>query len=214
MVLPFAEQLAAVRAEMVTRPASLVRHVERVTAEAFDLGSRWDLDPARIELAAWGHDLFRSFAPADQLRLARECGVPVAPEDEASPLVLHGPIAAAVLRERFGVADGDVLAAVRDHTLGMEQMPLLAKVILLADKVETRKRARDPIVREIRRLARRDLDAALLCWADWKWVEERTHGWASHPLHWNARVAWVREHHIDAALPGRVPEAVFDSAGA
>lgn len=214
MARSLAGQLAAVRAEMATRPAGLVRHVERVSAEALDLGSRWDLDPARIELAAWGHDLFRSFAPADQLRLARECGLPVAAEDEASPLVLHGPIAAAVLRERFAVADGDVLAAVRDHTLGMDQMPLLAKVILLADKVESRKRERDPIMREVRRLARRDLDAALLCWADWKWVEERTNGWASHPVHWAARVAWVREHHIDAALPGRVPEAVFDEAGA
>lgn len=203
-------QLVAVRAEMQTRPSGLIRHVERVAAEALDLAARWDLDPARVELAAWGHDLFRSFAPAGQLRMARECGLPILPEDEANPILLHGPVAAAVLHDKFSVTDEDALAAVRDHTLGLGQMPLIAKVILLADKVEQRKRERDPAMREIRRLARRDLDAALLCWADWKWVEERTHGWASHPAHWQARTDWVREHHIDAALPGRVPDSEFE----
>ncbi len=205
-------QLALVRAEMESRPPGLVHHVERVAAEALDLAAHWDLDPARVELAAWGHDLFRSFAPADQLRMARECGLALTPADEASPLVLHGPIAAAVLRARFAVTDDDVLAAVRDHTLGLGQMPLIAVVILLADKFERRKRERDPVMREIRRLARRDLNAALLCWADWKWVQERTHGWSSHPVHWQARTAWVRDHHFEAGLPGRVREEEFETA--
>jgi HD superfamily phosphohydrolase YqeK len=82
-------------------------------------------------------------------------------------------------------------------------MPLLARIILVADKVEARKRRRAPVMKEVRRLARRDLDTALLCWADWKWVEERTHGWLSHPTHWAARSEWVRDHHEEAALPPR-----------
>jgi HD superfamily phosphohydrolase YqeK len=85
-------------------------------------------------------------------------------------------------------------------------MSLIAKVILIADKVEARKRKRTPVMAEIRKLARRDLDAALLCWADWKWLEERTNQWNSHPTHWRARQQWVREHHIDAALPARSAE--------
>ena len=197
-------QLAVVRAEMQTRPRSLVLHVERVASEALDLARRWELDSDRVELAAWGHDLFRSFPEAQQLQMARDAGIAVVAADIASPMVLHGPVAAAVLHERFGVDDEDVLCAVRDHTLGLAQMPLIARVILLADKVEAHKRRRDPIMSDIRRLARRDLDAALLCWADWKWVEERTHGWQSHPGHWAARTMWVHEHHVDAGLPARV----------
>ena len=119
-------------------------------------------------------------------------GAEIAPEDEREPVLLHGPIAAIVLRERFGVTDDDALAAVRDHTLGLGEMPLIAKVILIADKVEARKRKRTPVMAEIRKLARHDLDAALLCWADWKWVEERTNGWNSHPTHWLARQRWVQ----------------------
>ena len=187
-------QIATVRDELLLRPAGLVRHIERVLVEALDLARRWDLDPARAELAVWGHDLFRAHPPTEQLQLARECGLPVDPVDELDPVLLHGPIAAAVLRERFAVADEEALAAVRDHTLGSSEMPIIAKVILIADKVERRKRKRTPVMRDIRRLARRDLDLALLCWADWKWVEERTRGWPSHPVHWRARVTWVGEH--------------------
>jgi len=204
-----AKQVAAVRAEMEKRPRGLVAHVERVLAEAEDLGRRWDLDPGRIALAVWGHDLFRSYRPGEQLRLAREAGVPIGEVDEASPVILHGPIAAVVLREIFAVRDDEALEAVRTHTVGMARMPLLAKVILLADKVEPRKRKRTPIMAEVRRLARRDLDLALLCWADWKWVDERKRRWLCHPDHWEARLEWVREHHLEREMPPRVDEAAW-----
>ena len=210
---PVADQIADVRRELEARPEGLVRHVERVLVEALDLAARWDVDPERVELATWGHDLFRSFPPNDQLRLAAEAGVPVTLADEASPVLLHGPIAAAVLRERFAVSDDEVLAAVRGHTLGFTAMGTIAKIILIADKVERRKRGRAPVFSEIRRAARQDLDLALLAWADWKWVEERQHGWMSHPGHWDAREEWVREHHIDRAAPARVDEQAWAEDG-
>jgi predicted HD superfamily hydrolase involved in NAD metabolism len=192
------QQIARVRAELETRPERLIRHVQRVVVEALDLAARWDVDPERTELAVWGHDLFRAHAPEELLRLSHEAGLPMVPEDERSPVTLHGPLAAVVMRERFAVSDDEALAGVRDHTLGRPEMPMIAKIVLLADKFEERKRRRTPVMKEIRRLARRDLDLALLCWADWKWVEERTHGWESHPVHWTTREAWVRSHHEDA----------------
>jgi HD superfamily phosphohydrolase YqeK len=69
-----ASQIQAVRAELASRPAGLVRHVERVLVEALDLAERYDVDAQRIELATWGHDLFRAHPPREQLRLASECG--------------------------------------------------------------------------------------------------------------------------------------------
>ncbi len=199
-------QIERVRAELTSRPEGLQRHVGRVLTEALDLARAWDVDPDRVELATWGHDLFRAASPAELVTMARAAGVAVEAPDLAEPVLLHGPVAAAVLEARFAVSDDEVLAAVRDHTLGLSEMPMLAKVILLADKVEARKRQRAPVMKQIRRLARRDLDLALLCWADWKWVEERTHGWQSHAQHWHARAEWVRQHHGEVALPPRVPE--------
>ncbi len=198
-----ASQIAALQAEFESRPEGLLRHVQRVLVEALDLAGRFDLDPARVELATWGHDLFRSFPPEEQLRLAGEAGLGLQAADRADPVLLHGPIAAVTLRQRFGVEDEEALAAVRDHTLGAPEMPMIAKVILLADKFEKRKRERTPVMKEIRRVAQRDLDLALLCWADWKWVQERDQGWASHPHHWAARQRWVSEHHAELGLPAR-----------
>ncbi len=210
MAATIADQLARVRDELSSRPAGLIRHVERVAAEAASLAGRWQVDRERVALAAWAHDLFRAYPPAELLRFAREAGLSADAADIAEPVLLHGPIAALTLRDRFAVTDEDVLAAIRDHTLGSPSMPIIAKIILLADKVERRKRKRTPVMAEIRRLARRDLDAALLCWADWKWIEEREHGWQSHPAHWATRIGWVRDHHADAPQPQRTPLEQFD----
>lgn len=199
-------QIRALQTVFEERPEGLLRHVQRVLVEALDLAERYDLDRDRVELATWGHDLFRSFPPEEQLRLATDCGLPIAAADRADPVLLHGPIAAVTLRERFGVRDDEALSAVRDHTLGAAEMPILAKVILLADKFEKRKRDRTPVMKEIRRLAWRDLDLALLCWADWKWIQERENRWESHPSSWQARVRWVEEHHAELAMPGRDQE--------
>ncbi|MCC6959181.1 MAG: bis(5'-nucleosyl)-tetraphosphatase (symmetrical) YqeK [Dehalococcoidia bacterium] len=204
-------QIGALQQAFEERPEGLLRHVQRVLVEALDLAERYDLDPERVELAVWGHDLFRSFAPADQLRLALECGLSLTAADRADPVLLHGPIAAVTMRERFGVSDEEALAAVRDHTLGAAEMPIIAKVILLADKFEKRKRDRTPVMKAIRRLAWRDLDTALLCWADWKWVQERENGWQSHPAGWAARLHWVAEHHAEMGLPAREPDEPTES---
>ena len=204
------DQLAVIRDELASRPARLIRHVERVVVEATSLARLYDVDPERVALAAWGHDLFRAAGPQELLLMAREAGLVISAADLAEPVLLHGPIAAATLQSRFAVTDAEVLAAVRDHTLGSPAMPLIARILLLADKFEPRKRKRTPVMREIRRLARRDLDAALLCWADWKWIEERDHGWQSHPAHWVSRQEWVREHHAHVLLPQRIPLEQFE----
>ncbi len=205
------KQIAAVREAMRSRPVGLQAHVERVLTEALDLSDRYDVDRDRVELATVGHDLFRAHSPVKQLQLAKEAGIPITEWDERSPVMLHGPLAAVVLRERFGVDDDEVLAAVRDHTTGSPEMPLIAKIILVADKIESRKRKRAPQLPDIRRLARRDLDTALLCWADYKWVEERERGWESYPAHWEARVRWVAEHHAESGLPGRIDESSWEA---
>lgn len=188
-------RIERVRAALESRPAGLVRHVRRVLTEALALAEPWGVDPQRVELAVWGHDLFRAEGGAELLRRARAADVEVTASDEESPVLLHGPLAARVLAADFGVEDGEVLAAVRDHTLGLGGMSTLAKVMLLADKVEPAKRRGEFELQGIRRLARRDLDLALLCWADRKLLIERRDGWPSDPRHWRARTAWVEARH-------------------
>ena len=190
-----AAQIERVRAELETRPSGLISHVGRVLTEAISLAKAWDLDPLRVELAVWGHDLFRADAETLLLKRARGRRLALTDADINSPVLLHGPLAALELSRSFGVDDDEVLSAVRDHTLGRESMSDLAKVILLADKVEAAKRRSEQELEAIRLLAARDLDLALLCWSDRKLLIERHEGWPSDERHWRTRTAWVSAHH-------------------
>lgn len=193
-------QIRAVGEALEDLPPRLCSHIRRVATEADDLARLWGVDRARMELAVLGHDLFRAVPEDEQVALARSVGVRVQKADRVSPIVLHGATAATVLRDRFGVSDSDVLDGIKQHTLGAAKMSTISKILLLADKIERRKRRRDPGMKDIRKLARRDLDLALLCWADWKWVQERQNGWEPHPSHWRARKNWVRQHHREIGL--------------
>ncbi|HCV00261.1 MAG: hypothetical protein CL897_05265 [Dehalococcoidia bacterium] len=206
------DQIAAVRQELLQRPAGLVRHVERVLDEAIPLAALWGADKERVELSVWGHDLFRAKSPTEQLRLAKEVGVEIDEDAKAYPILLHGPIAATVLRERFRLTDEEALMAVRDHTSGLDQMSLLAKILLIADKIEKRKRQGAPELADVRQLARRDLDTAILCWSDWRWATEAREGYRIQASHWRARQHWVEEHHAEIGMPPRATGRAFAAA--
>lgn len=210
MTNDLSRHLAAIQEEMTSRPKGLQEHTRRVAKEAIALAAFWDVDPARVELASWIHDLFRHLPREEQLRQAREVGIEPTPDDEVDPIVLHGPSAARAARYRFGISDDEVLQAVAAHTLGIPQMPQVAKILLLADKVEPAKRKKRPAMKAIRKLARRDLDLALLCWSDWSWYQARENGWVMHPESWQARDAWVREHHIDRGGPLSIAGAAVE----
>ena len=61
---------------------------------------------------------------------------------------------------KYGVADQEILDGIMYHTTGIDGMSKLAKVVYLADMIEP---GRDfPGVEELRKLARRDLDRAML----------------------------------------------------
>ena len=207
-----AAQIAVVREELLKRPSGLVRHVGRVLDEALPLARLWVADEERVELAVWGHDLFRSESPAEQIRLAGEVGVEIDADSRDYPILLHGPIAAVVLRERFGITDEEALLAVRDHTSGLARMSLLAKILLISDKIEKKKRRGIPQLADIRRLARRDLDTAILCWADWRWTAEARDRYRTQQAHWRARQHWVEEHHLDIGMPERTTGSAFAAA--
>ena len=151
-------------------------------------------------------------ASAEQLRLAGDVGVEIDADSRDYPILLHGPIAAVVLRERFGITDEEALAAVRDHTAGLDQMSLLAKILLIADKIEANKRRGVPELAAARELASRDLDTAILCWADWRWTTEARERYRTQAAHWLARQHWVAEHHRDIGMPERVSGSAFAAA--
>ena len=133
-------------------------HTVRVANTAESLASKHGLDPAQTRLAALLHDAARETEPDEFLRLAKEWNLSVGEPERQSPKLLHGPVAAELARRELGVADEEVLAAIRVHTIGAAEMEPLALALYVADKIEP---ARDyPSVGKIRDLASSDLREA------------------------------------------------------
>jgi predicted HD superfamily hydrolase involved in NAD metabolism len=171
----------SLRARVGELPRGLQRHIEGVVAEARRLARLHGLDEERAELAAWAHDVARATRPKELLRLASELGLKPSEIEDAAPILLHGPLAARLLVDRFGIHDDEVLATVRWHSTGRAGMSPLEKVVFVADKVEPGKSAGQSGLEEARRLAETDLDAATLRLLDLQVQEAVEHGWPLHP---------------------------------
>ena len=173
-------------------PPSMAAHIDRVVALADELARRHGLDVARVRLAAQGHDLLRAVPPAKLLQRAEARGLPIDPVERAAPVILHGPLAALELEERFGVDDQDVLHAIRWHTPGHPDYSREAWAMFVADKVEPDKVARTPALASIRTLADESLETAALAYLDFRLAEAVDKRVQVHPMATLSRNALIR----------------------
>ena len=172
---------AALESAVAELPPGLRDHVLRVVREARRLALRNSVDEDRATLAALGHDLARGHTSADLLLQAEAAGLTPSDIERAQPILLHGPLSARLMAERFGIDDADVLAAARYHTTARAGMSALERVIYVADKIEPEKARREPALADARRLADSDLDAALRCLLDYQVSRAVERGWPLHP---------------------------------
>ncbi len=99
---------------------------------ALELAAVHNVPALEAGTAALFHDLAKELPLAEQksysdLYLGFE---------EENPELLHGPAAAFLAREHFGISSADVLNAIQYHTSGRPGMSTLEKIIFLADKIE------------------------------------------------------------------------------
>lgn len=112
------------------------RHSAGVAEMGVKLAGLHGLDKDRVETAAWLHDLAREVPLDWQLELANRYQLIDYPEDEETPEVLHGRLAAFWLENHYAVNDPEVISAIANHTLGKPGMSKLELLIYSADKVE------------------------------------------------------------------------------
>lgn len=168
-------------------PAGLRDHVLRVEGEADRLAELHDADRARARLAALGHDLVRNKRGDELLALASLYAIDPDEVERATPILVHGPIAARILVRDYGLDDADVLAGIDCHTTARAGMSALEKVLFVADKIEPEKLERNPDWREVRDLAQTNLDRALLRYLDLQLEQAVQRRWLIHPRSLEAR---------------------------
>lgn len=162
-------------------PAGLRDHVYRVVEESRRLGQAHDVNEDRVLIAALGHDLYRSHVDAKLLAEAEVAGLEIASVERSQPILLHGPLGALAMANKFAVSDEDVLAAARHHTTARPGMSLLEKIIFVADKVEPQKASSVPAFVDAKAVADRDLDAAIRLILDHLIERALDRGWPLHP---------------------------------
>lgn len=73
--------------------------------------------------------------------------------------LLHGYIGVVVAKKKYDIHDIDILDAIKYHSTGSENMSNLAKIILIADKIEPSRKY--PSISDIRKTCKKNLDDGL-----------------------------------------------------
>lgn len=112
-----------------------LEHVLRVEQKALELASLYDVDITACQLAALLHDLAKEWSMEEYATIVQKFNLSQDMLQFGSE-ILHGPVAACVIDEWFGVDDDRVKNAIACHTIGDSQMDDVAKVLFVADYIE------------------------------------------------------------------------------
>lgn len=133
-------------------------HTEGVRVTAIHLAEKYGESVEKAETAALFHDMFRG-VPVDVVNYyVKHLELGKKYMDNCN--LAHGKIAAVIMERDFGIKDQDILNAVKFHTTGRAGMSELEKIIYIADAIEPNRKY--PGVDELRELAEKDLDEAVL----------------------------------------------------
>ena len=135
-------------------------HTLNVKKMAVKLAKLHGANEEQAALAALLHDSAKEISKDEMKALMRQYPQ-YAEGGETRPVpVWHGICAAILARTEWGVEDEAVLSAIACHTAGKPGMSKLDKIVYLADMTSAE---RDwPGVNKLRKLERKDLDAAML----------------------------------------------------
>ncbi len=134
-------------------------HVSGVIDTSLKLADIYGGDKEKIEIAALLHDYAKEWSYEQLLTWLKK-------DEDYEDLIKydsqlwHAPVAARIAREEFAITDQNILAAIRYHTTGRENMSIEEKIVCLADYIEPNRKFSG--VEEIREVAYNNLNKGLL----------------------------------------------------
>jgi predicted HD superfamily hydrolase involved in NAD metabolism len=135
------------------------QHTIGVMETAVQLAKKYGADEEKAELAAIFHD-YAKFRPKEEMKeiiISQKFSKELLEYNEE---LWHAPCGAYLVEKEAGIADRDILDAIRYHTSGRPGMTMLEKVIYLADYIEPGRHF--PGVEEVREIGLHDLNRGLI----------------------------------------------------
>ncbi|MBQ4568821.1 MAG: bis(5'-nucleosyl)-tetraphosphatase (symmetrical) YqeK [Ruminococcus sp.] len=108
-------------------------HSKNVASAAVRLAKKYGADPTKAEVAGILHDITKEYNLENQLQIIRSGGIILDDICKNSPQLLHAITGMVYCRDELGIADADILNAVRYHTTARANMSLLEKILFIAD---------------------------------------------------------------------------------
>lgn len=156
-------------------------HTLAVADTARHLAMLHHADVEKAEIAGLLHDCTKCLPLKDMQRIARDNHLTADDSILESGALLHSVTGAHVANTEYGVADEEILNAIRCHTTGKPGMNLIDMAVYLADKIEP---TRDsyPLLEKVRMLAQLSLPRAMIASMEGTAKYVKKGGKALHPM--------------------------------
>lgn len=148
-----------------------------------------DLDADKAYLAGLMHDYAKNLSDEELLEIAQQHDLIKDEVEVLAPYLLHGPVAAFLLKENNIITDEEILQAIRLHTTGSKEMTPFDTIIYMADYIEPGRNYNN--VDNIRTIAYKNLEFGLASCLDNVIVYLLSIGAFIHPASIAARNAVV-----------------------
>jgi len=152
-------------------------HSLSVALVCIELANIYNVDKDKAYVVGLVHDIAKEFSDEENIYYIEKYNLPRV--DDEFKRIVHGEVGAAYLREKYNM-DDEVCEAVRVHSIGSTDMTMLDKILFVADKIEPGKDY--PGIEDERRVAKEDIDKALLLCLENNYKQLIGKGRRMHPI--------------------------------
>ena len=160
--------------------AKRYEHTLGVEYTAAALAMRYGANVNDAMLAGLLHDCAKCLSDEKLVEICEKNQLPMTETERKLPFLLHGKVGGYLAEKKYGVQNREVIDAIVNHTTGREGMSLLEKIVFVADYIEPGRRHAANL-EELRQLAFRDIDKALLRILEGTLTHLKSSGYAIDP---------------------------------
>lgn len=135
-------------------------HSVGVKNEAEKLAKAYGADVLKAQIAGLIHDCAKNYSYDIQYKLCEKYNITLDEISKNQPQIIHGFVGAYIAKYEYEIDDSDIFDAIYFHTIGKKDMPLLTKIIFLADYIEVGRKIFG--IEKLRKLAYENLDKAIV----------------------------------------------------
>lgn len=125
------------------------------------LAKIYKVDVEKAKIAGLLHDNAKEMSPEEMLDYVKKNNIEITEIEKINTPILHGKIGADIAKKKYGV-DKQIEDAIKYHTTTNIKMDTLAKILYVSDKIEMNRMSDEYNIQEERKVAKKDLDRAVL----------------------------------------------------